>query len=332
MRLVFLTDGPLVNMARGREIPCDLIERGRFSNPVDTFRVVRALRRVIREHDAAVAFSWTDMAQLYAAPASWGQCKSLWWQRANVDEGMIARLCKWFPSSGAIANSKFTRDQLRDLGFQVAEQPLYPPFDATKFKDVGDRDTLRRRLGVPENRYIVGSVGRMQAWKGFDTIVDGIAKVRESRPDVFGLIVGGRHDLEPEYESQLRERIATLGLTEHIMLTGSQRNVAEWMKAMDVFVHAAEREPFGIVVPEAMALGLPVIASIPGGPSEAIEPEVSGLLVHSSEVAELTKAIFALQTNPSVADQLGCRAKQRSLKFSSNGFFDRLKDAVSSCV
>jgi glycosyltransferase involved in cell wall biosynthesis len=67
------------------------------------------------------------------------------------------------------------------------------------------------------------------------------------------------HDLEPDYEPWLRNRIKELGMVEKIRMVGVQRNVPEWMQAVNVLVHASEREPFGIVVVEAMALGKPVV-------------------------------------------------------------------------
>ncbi|EMI56479.1 glycosyltransferase [Rhodopirellula sallentina] len=321
----FLEDGPLVNIAHSLNVPFRLIERSRTRNLKKTFAVVSELRKFIQSERPAVVFAWTDFAQLYASPASIAIAKSLWWQRSNIDGGAITRLCKCLPHSHAIANSKFTRDQMRQHRIKVADSPLYPPYDANKFtQENASKQNLRNEFGIPNSSFVIGSVGRMQHWKGFDTLVDSIRQVRKKHEDVFCVIVGGRHELEPHYENLLQERIAQLGISEHVMLPGSQRNIADWMRTMDVFVHSADREPFGIVVPEAMAIGLPVIASIPGGPAEAIEPEVSGLLVSSNRVDDLTRAILRLKEDPALAYRLSKQARRRAIRFSSENFSDNL--------
>ncbi len=332
--LAFLTEGPLVERATERGIPCRLVQRRHFSDPLDTFQVIRNLRKMIRVTRPKTVLAWTDMAQLYAAPAAFRLCKSVWWQQSNVDTGTVSRLCKILPSSGAIANSRFIQSQLRQRNFNVSHDPLYPPFDCEEFSEWDDnrKFALRDSLGLPQDRYIIGNVGRLQSWKGFDTFVDAISKIHHRFPKVYGVIVGGKHELEPEYDFKLKQRIDELDLADHLLVAGSQRNVSRWMGAMDVFVHTAKREPFGIVVPEAMALGLPVIASIPGGPSETIVPEVSGLLVESGNEAELVDAIVRIIECPELAKSLGQNARQQAGRFGSVGFVDRLIHAVQQSV
>ena len=100
--------------------------------------------------------------------------------------------------------------------------------------------------------------------------VDAMTRVLKEIPDCRGVIVGGKHHLEPDYADWLAEKVQVLGVSKEVRMVGVQRNVPEWMQAMDVVVHASEREPFGIVVVEAMALGKPVVATRPGGPEEIV--------------------------------------------------------------
>ena len=90
--------------------------------------------------------------------------------------------------------------------------------------------------------------------------IDAMAQVHQVRPEARAVIVGGPHETEPRYADELRARVLALGLDGVLSFAGFRSNAAEWMQAMDVFVHASDREPFGIVVIEAMALGKPVIA------------------------------------------------------------------------
>ena len=187
---------------------------------------------------------------------------------------------------------------------------------------------IRRRLGLDVNRPIVGIVGRMQRWKGMHVFVDAMAQVLKKVPDCEGVMVGGMFKLEPEYEPWLRSRVKELGLEDKIRMVGMQRNVPEWMQAMDVFVHASEREPFGIVVIEAMSLGKPVIATKPGGPEEIITDGVDGQLVTWDQPEELAKAILKYLQDPQWARSVGERAKQRSQEYTMEKYAQRVGDAL----
>ena len=84
-------------------------------------------------------------------------------------------------------------------------------------------------------------------------------------------------------------------------MAGKQTNVPDWMMAMDIVIHASDREPFGIVIVEAMALGKPVIASIPGGPEEIVTDGEDGLLVRSGDAGALAAAMRRLHPSKWVA-------------------------------
>ena len=111
-------------------------------------------------------------------------------------------------------------------------------------------------------------------------------------------------------------------------MVGVQRNVPEWMQAMDVVVHASEREPFGIVVVEAMALGKPVVATRPGGPEEIITHDSDGQLVTWNQPDELAEAILKYLRDPEWARSVGQRARQRSAEYSMEKYAKRLGDAL----
>ena len=111
-------------------------------------------------------------------------------------------------------------------------------------------------------------------------------------------------------------------------MVGVQRNVPEWMQAMDVVVHASEREPFGIVVVEAMAIGKPVVATRPGGPEEIITHGSDGQLVTWNKPDEMAEAILKYLRDPEWARSVGQRAKQRSGEYTMEKYAERVGDAV----
>jgi glycosyltransferase involved in cell wall biosynthesis len=134
--------------------------------------------------------------------------------------------------------------------------------------------------------------------------------------------------LEPDYADWLTQRLQALGVAKQVPIVGVQRNVPEWMQAMDVVVHASEREPFRIVVVEAMALGKPVVATRPGGPEEIITHDSEGQLVTWNKPEELAQAILKYLRDPEWARSVGQRAKQHSGEYTMEKYAQRVGNAL----
>jgi glycosyltransferase involved in cell wall biosynthesis len=112
------------------------------------------------------------------------------------------------------------------------------------------------------------------------------------RIDVHGLIVGGNAwNLSPGYERELHDLALGLGLSESVTFTGQVEDALPYIAAMDVLVNASAEEPFGIVLVEAMALGVPVVAVDAGGPREIVENGRTGILVSQPSHEELARAL-----------------------------------------
>jgi len=133
---------------------------------------------------------------------------------------------------------------------------------------------------------------------------------------------------EPEYPDALRRQIEKRGLSGAIVMKGFQTNVAEWMHAFDVFVHASDREPFGLVVVEAMAMGCPVIATDTAGPTEIVSHGVNGFLASYGDDASLAEHIQRYLENPQLASSMSEAAQVRAQDFSATAFASRVERAV----
>jgi glycosyltransferase involved in cell wall biosynthesis len=142
-----------------------------------------------------------------------------------------------------------------------------------------------------------------------------MAQIRRRHPQAHCVVVGGTHDLEPGYADAVERQVASLGLDRHVTFAGLQANVPDWMHAMDVVVHASDREPFGIVVIEAMALGKPVVAGSEGGPREIVTDGVDGLLVAYGDSAALAAAVRRYLEDPEFAKRVGTAARRRAAHF-----------------
>jgi glycosyltransferase involved in cell wall biosynthesis len=108
-----------------------------------------------------------------------------------------------------------------------------------------------------------------------------------------------------------------------VTFAGFQRNIPEWMQAMDVVVHASDHEPFGIVIIEAMALAKPVVAGDAGGPQEIITDGVNGLLAPFGDHRALARQVLKYLDEPAFARDVGQAARRRALDFTPAKYAER---------
>jgi len=146
---------------------------------------------------------------------------------------------------------------------------------------------------APVGPWIVGCVALFRPRKGLEILVSALARWRDAGVPVRLRAVGGFETLA--YEQQIKTQAATLGVTDLIDWVGFTRNVNAEFERMDVFVlPSLFGEGLPMVILEAMATGVPVVASNVEGACEAIEDGVSGLLVAPADVGSLADAVLAL--------------------------------------
>ena len=137
-------------------------------------------------------------------------------------------------------------------------------------------DDTRPACGGGSDRCIVG---RMEPWKGQDRLLRAHSLLRERGLRLRTVIVGGdAYGLSPQYAASLPALIERLGLGDRVTMTGQVADAGPYVERMDVLVNASNPEPFGIVLLEAMARGIAVVAVDSGGPSEFIEHGETGML------------------------------------------------------
>lgn len=169
----------------------------------------------------------------------------------------------------------------------------------------GSREQARASLGIA-GRWVV-SVGRLLRLKGFAGVIDAVAGLRSSFPDLRLAIVGSG----PEHAA-LEARIQQGGLRDAVRLAGALPHSAtlRMIQAADVFVLNSACEGMPHVVLEAMAAGTPVVATRVGGIPEVIEHGVNGRLVAPGDTAGLRSAIREALDHPGSAAALSARARQ----------------------
>lgn len=148
-------------------------------------------------------------------------------------------------------------------------------------------------LGIGENRPVIGTVGRMVTEKGQIHLIEALPYLRDRWPMLRCLFIGTGPLLE-----ELKSRAVSLGLVETCLFLGVRMDMADIYPLMDLFVLPSLREPFGLVLLEAMASCIPVIATSSGGPPDFIKSGYNGILVSPSKPRELAAQIEFLLSNP----------------------------------
>lgn len=155
------------------------------------------------------------------------------------------------------------------------------------------RAVARQQLGLPENSYVIGNVGRLHPDKDQATLLSAFAKARPFLPPGTLLAIAGSGPLLEHLLSQARD----LGISEQVRFLGQIPDARRFFPAFDLFVLSSDHEPFGMVLLEAMAARVPVMASNCGGAPEVIgRPDMLFELRDSGQLADRLVA-FARQTD-----------------------------------
>jgi glycosyltransferase involved in cell wall biosynthesis len=156
------------------------------------------------------------------------------------------------------------------------------------------------------------SAGRLAQAKNYPLLIEAMALLRRRLPAARLFILG-----QGEQEPQLRQQIASLGLSDVVRLCGFQRNPWKYIARADVFALTSRYEGFGNVLVEAMACGVPVVATRSSGTSDIVRDGVDGLLVDRHEPAAVAAALERLLGDEPFRRSLGDGARSGAGRFAS---------------
>src|SRR5207237_4649310 len=156
---------------------------------------------------------------------------------------------------------------------------------------------------------VVVAAGRLADAKNYPLLIEAIALLRAHVP--VRLFILGDGELEPE----LRRQIAERGLDEAVVLCGFQKNPWKFIARADVFVLTSRYEGFGNVLIEAMACGVPVVATTSAGPLEIVRDNIDGVIVPEHTAAAVAQALEAVLTDDRRRASMGAAAQEASARF-----------------
>lgn len=177
--------------------------------------------------------------------------------------------------------------------------------DLSTFK-LPEGDSARHKLGIPADSFVVVFAAvnaKSNPFKDFATILESLKLLAmESGPPIHMLAIG---------EDAPLKRFGRV-VVQHVGFLRSPLELSQVYQAADLYVHAANQEVFGITIAEAMACGLPVVATGVGGIPEVVEDGKQGVLVPKSDAASMAKAIHQLQIDEETRQRMGGLANLRA--------------------
>ncbi|HEY3096375.1 MAG TPA: glycosyltransferase [Acidimicrobiia bacterium] len=241
--------------------------------PVAVGRIARLIRRlgvdVVHTNSLHSLYGW--------AAAAITRKPHVWHAREIVVQSDAALKLERFLAGHfadkVICMSQAIADQLDPGNVEV----VYETVDPLEFRpDLAGR--FRAPAAIPDDAPLVGAVGRLDTWKGFDVLLDAFETAKGRRPDLHLVVAGGEVRGKEQFAVGLAARAERMV---DVHWLGPRADVAELLADLDVFVlPSTEPEPYGIVVVEALASGTPVVVSDAGGVREIIDRAAPGSGTH----------------------------------------------------
>jgi phosphatidylinositol alpha-1,6-mannosyltransferase len=237
--------------------------------------------------------------------------------RIPVVGAILARVLRG--GAGAVAGGNYAAAELaRAAGRPLDVAAIPPGVDTRRFVPVPEqeRPAIRRSLGLPEDGPLVVNVGRLVPRKGVDVLIEAVARLRSTHPDLTLAVAGAGRD---------RQRLERLATRRRAPVRFLGRVADDRLPALyacaDVFAApnrarwgGLEQEGFGIVFVEAAACGIPQVAGDSGGAPEAVVDGETGLLVERPGIpSEVASALERLIGDPSVRRRLGQQSRRRAV-------------------
>ena len=210
---------------------------------------------------------------------------------------LLKRLAARYTDHVVAVSSALQREIARQIALPAHSVELIPNgIDTSRFQPGSRTGGLRERLGIPANAGVIGNVARLQDVKNHVLLLEAFAALARRIPDSHLVVVG-----EGPLRQELLHRAAELGIAERVHLIGAEADTAPLYRQFDVYVLPSKAEGTSMSLLEAMASGIPVVASAVGGTPDLLAQGARGRLVPPGDAAALEQAMYDALTDTGAA-------------------------------
>ncbi len=319
------SEGSLIEEARQRGISLTILpDLLRQISPLHDLRALAQLRKIIRDggydivhtHSSKAGIIGRLAARLAGAPVivhtvhGWSFHDFMPASTRQVYIGLERWMAHF--SDALIVVTKRDIDKGLQAGIGRAEQYhlIRSAIPLEEFQPgLYDRTAERAALGLPIEAVVIGNVGRFSAQKNPIDWVKVAGLVGQACPQVFFMLVGDG-PLRGEVEAEIQKQ----GLSKRILLTGLRRDAARMLAAMDIFLLSSLWEGLPRVIPQAMAMKLPVVANLADGVAEAVQDGINGYLCTPGDLPQMAGRGIELVNHPLKRLEMGENGREIAVK------------------
>ncbi len=305
LRLILEPGSPIAEMAGRKGLPVALVtmKRSHYLSAILAFR-----RLILRERPAILQVNSSRDSWIGALAARLVPCRPKIIRIRHISTPLnntfaTRLLYRRLLDMVIVTGGERTRRALIERDGLAADRVAAFPIglDVEYFRPAPPDHDLRRELGLPGDRKLVGLISYLRTYKGHGYFIDAAARVLARHPDTTFLIVG-----EGPEEQAIRARIESRGLTDAVKMLGFRHDLLNVFRSLDLFViPSVEGDTIPQVLMQALAMGLPVVSTTVGSIPDVVVDGETGYVVPPRDAAALAERIEVLLEDASLRKRMG---------------------------
>jgi glycosyltransferase involved in cell wall biosynthesis len=205
-----------------------------------------------------------------------------------------------------IAISRAIQEALVSQGVPAAKvRCVRSAVDPAPFVGPCEREAFLGEFDLEPSVRVVGMAAQFIPRKGHEVLLQAVPRILEEQPDCRFLLFG-----QGPLRETLRHRVRKEGLDQHVLFPGFREDLPHLLPCLDVLAHPALKEGLGIILLQASASGVPIVAARAGGIPEAVREGENGLLVEPADAPSLAAAVARILSDPSAAESLAAGGRE----------------------
>jgi glycosyltransferase involved in cell wall biosynthesis len=295
-----------------KDISCTIerVEMCREIDPIQDIRSIKKIRKLIKQYKPDIIYMHSSKAGALGRIANIGlknvsiynahgwafniKCSCMKQKMYALIEKILASLC-----TKIVAISDYEKESALQRHICKSDK-IEVIYNGIDFDEYTDETTIeRQKLGIPEDADVVGMVGRLSQQKAPDIFVKSAQLIKTKIPNAYFVIVGDGDERE-----QTEELIRDSGLSDRFLITGWVKNPFDYIKIFDIAMLLSRWEGFGLVLPEYMLAGKPIVATKVDAVSNIIIDGKNGLLVNMDDYCVAADKVIELHSNTALYNDL----------------------------